>query len=114
MPAETLACLAGLDLPVRFIAGNGERIVVAQAAGGDIGEVPAQRREVIRWTAQQLRPGDATWLAGWPATCEVRIDKLGSVLFCHATPRNDSEIFTRLTPEDRLIAVFDEVKAPCV
>jgi len=28
------------------------------------------------------------------------------VLFCHATPRSDSEIFTRLTPEDRLVPAF--------
>jgi predicted phosphodiesterase len=114
MPAETLACLAGLDLPVRFIQGNGERTVIAQAAGADINEVPLQHREVIRWTAEQLRPGDATWLAGWPATCEIEIDGLGRVLFCHATPRNDSEVFTRLTPEDRLVPVFAEVNVPFV
>jgi predicted phosphodiesterase len=29
------------------------------------------------------------------------------VLFCHATPRNDTEIFTRLTPEDRLLPIFE-------
>jgi predicted phosphodiesterase len=29
------------------------------------------------------------------------------VLFCHATPRNDTEVFTRLTPEGRLVPVFD-------
>jgi hypothetical protein len=28
-------------------------------------------------------------------------------LFCHATSRNDSKIFTTLTPEDRLLAVFE-------
>lgn len=31
---------------------------------------------------------------------------LGEVLFCHATPRNDTDIFTRLTPEDRLLPIF--------
>jgi hypothetical protein len=29
------------------------------------------------------------------------------VLFCHATPRNDTEIFTRLTPDDRLLPIFE-------
>jgi hypothetical protein len=29
-------------------------------------------------------------------------------MFCHATPRSETECFTRLTPEDRLIAVFSE------
>lgn len=114
MPAETLACLANLDLPVQFIHGNGERVVVAQATGGDISEVPDQYREVIRWTARQLRPEDTTWLAGWPPTCELTIDGLGDVLFCHATPRNDTEVFTRLTPEDRLLPVFAGIDVPVV
>ena len=55
MPAETLACLSDLDLPAAFIHGNGDRIVHAQMTGGDISEVPEQHREVIRWTAAQLR-----------------------------------------------------------
>src|SRR6266850_1987740 len=114
MPAETLACLADLDLPIQFIHGNGERVVLAQVAGGDVSEVPERHREVIRWTAAQLRPGDGTWLAKWPATCTVEIHGLGNVLFCHATPRNDTECFTRLTPEDRLVPVFAGVKATLV
>jgi diadenosine tetraphosphatase ApaH/serine/threonine PP2A family protein phosphatase len=36
------------------------------------------------------------------------------VLFCHATPRNDSEIFTRLTPDDVLAPVFSGVAADLV
>jgi diadenosine tetraphosphatase ApaH/serine/threonine PP2A family protein phosphatase len=36
------------------------------------------------------------------------------VLFCHATPLNDTEIFTRLTREDRLLPVFKNVDAPVV
>ena len=114
MPAETLACLADLDLPVQFIHGNGERIVLAQAGNGDISEVPEPYREVIRWTAGRLRPGDESWLAGWPATCTLEIEGCGDVLFCHATPRNDTEIFTRLTAEDRLVPVFAGVEAPLV
>src|SRR4029077_595949 len=29
------------------------------------------------------------------------------VMFCHATPRNDTDVFTRLTPEAALLPVFD-------
>jgi predicted phosphodiesterase len=39
---------------------------------------------------------------------------LGEVLFCHATPRNDTEMFTRLTPEDRLLPVFAGADADMV
>jgi hypothetical protein len=37
----------------------------------------------------------------------VEIDDLGPVLFCHATPRDDNEIFTRLTPEEILLPIFE-------
>jgi len=36
------------------------------------------------------------------------------VLFCHATPRNDTEVFTRLTPEERLLPVFEGIDVPVV
>jgi putative phosphoesterase len=114
MPRETLARLLGLDIPVRFIHGNGDRVVLAQMTGGDISEVPEPFRDVIRWTAQQLLPEDERLLASWPATCRVEIRGLGEVLFCHATPRNDTEIFTRLTSEERLLPIFGGLDVPLV
>jgi len=114
MPAETLACLSDLDIPVQFIHGNGDRVVLAHMAGQDISEVPEQFREVIHWTAQQLRPEHQALLASWPPTCRIEIRGSGDVLFCHATPRNDTEIFTRLTPEDRLMPIFAPANAPMV
>ena len=97
MPRETIARLLALDIPARFIHGNGERVVVADIAGDDIREVPEGFREVIHWTAHELEPQHQPLLASWPLTCQLDIDGLGEVLFCHATPRNDTECFTRLT-----------------
>jgi putative phosphoesterase len=114
MPRETLACLRDFPIPVQFIQGNGEVAVLAQMAGRDLGTLPEQAREAIRWTAQQLLPEDRQWLAGWPKTLRVEIPGLGEVLFCHATPRSDTEIFTRLTPEDRLLPAFAGVNVPVV
>jgi putative phosphoesterase len=114
MPRETLARLLELDIPVQFIVGNGDRVVREQMAGRESSEVPEQFREVIRWNAQQLRPEDERMLASWPKTARVQISGLGDVLFCHATPRNDVEIFTRLTSEDRLAPVFEGVDVPLV
>lgn len=114
MPVESLTRLLDLDLPVQFIHGNGDRVVLAQMAGADISEVPEPYREHIRWTAQQLRPEHQRLLASWPKTLSVEVRGLGEVLFCHATPRNDVECFTRVTPEDRLLPVFDGVNAPVV
>jgi putative phosphoesterase len=114
MPRETLMCLLDLDIPVQFIQGNGDREVLAQMAGADTGAAPEQFREVVRWTAHQLHPEHERLLAIWPKTLRVEIRGLGEVLFCHATPRNDTEIFTRLTPEDRLLPVFEGVNVPVV
>jgi diadenosine tetraphosphatase ApaH/serine/threonine PP2A family protein phosphatase len=36
------------------------------------------------------------------------------VLFCHATPRSNTEIFTRLTPEERVLELFGNVDAAVV
>lgn len=114
MPSETLTRLLDLDTPTDFIHGNGERVVLAQIAGKDISEVPEQYRELIQWTAQQLRPEHARAMATWRAACRVSIPDLGDVLFCHATPRNDTEIFTRATSEERLVPVFAGADAPLV
>ena len=106
MPRETITCLQDLNIPVQFIQGNGDRVVLAQLTGKDISEVPEQFREVIRWNAQQLHPEDERLLARLPQTIRVQIPELGEALFCHATPRSDTEVFTRLTPEDRLLPIF--------
>jgi putative phosphoesterase len=114
MPRETIARLMDLDVPVLFIRGNGDRVVLAQMAGSEPREVPEQFRDGIRWNAQQLRPADEQLIAGWPHTVRVQIHGLGDVLFCHATPRNDTEIFTRLTSDERLAPVFDGLDVPVV
>jgi predicted phosphodiesterase len=113
MPRETLDALLDLDIPARFILGNGEIAVLAEKAGTELA-LPETVREVLRWTAGQLLPAHEMWLAGWPGTLRVEIPGLGEVLFCHATPRSDTEIFTRLTPEDRLAPAFAGVDASLV
>ncbi|HZT41375.1 MAG TPA: metallophosphoesterase family protein [Chthonomonadaceae bacterium] len=114
MPRETLACLLGLSLPVQFIHGNGEIAVLAQMAGRESAAVPEPVRPLIRWTAQQLPSEYERLFAGWPKTLDVDIPGLGKALFCHATPRNENEIFTRLTSEDRLLSILEGVNADVV
>jgi predicted phosphodiesterase len=106
MQRETLGRLSTLDVPIDCIHGNGERVVLADIAGGDISEVPQRYRDVIHWSAARLDAKHRTWIAGWPSTCRVDVRGLGPVLFCHATPRNDYECFTRLTSEERLVPIF--------
>jgi predicted phosphodiesterase len=126
MPAETLDFLMSLEVPVHFIYGNGELAVLAQRTATDdpatvkywgtrTGEpLPEPGRAVVRWTAQQLSQEWAERLSTWPKTLPMSVSSLGLVLFCHGTPRSEIEIFTRLTPEDRLIPIFEGVNAQLV
>ena len=114
MPLETLECLQDLHVPVRFIYGNGEVAVLEQLATGTGAAVPEPYRPIIRWTAEQLDSEHQRFLAAWPKTLCLNLPGLGEVLFCHATPRNENERFTRLTPETRLLPVFAGLGAALV
>ena len=113
MPRETLARLLDLDIPVSFLHGNGETAVLAERSGEDPG-IPEAAREAVRWTAEQLDAEHERRLRDWPLTLRLEVPGLGEVLFCHATPRSDTEIFTRLTPEDRLLPIFGDLGAKVV
>jgi putative phosphoesterase len=117
MPRECLEKLLDADVPVEFIHGNGDREVLARMLGMETewyrGAAEAWR-EPVRWTAEQLEPEMATLLAAWPATLSLQVEGIGEVLFCHATPRNDTDIFTKTTAEERLLPVFAGVGARLV
>jgi predicted phosphodiesterase len=114
MPRETIAALLALPGPVQFIQGNGERDVMTMAAGVDTHTVPEQARDIVRWTSDVLSPADLSWFEEWPQTVRIVIPGVGDVLFCHATPRSDREIFTVRTPEQPLLPIFDAAAAAVV
>lgn len=114
MPREALDYLFRLDLPVSFLQGNGETEVLARLRGQETGNVPAGVREVIAWVGEQLEPTQIQAIADWPLTAQHTVADFGDVLFCHATPRNNTEIFTQETPDANLLPVFDGVKTPLV
>jgi predicted phosphodiesterase len=112
MPRECIALLQNLDIPLDFVMGNGDREVLARMRNIETEWYRNAREEwraPIDWTAQQLSPEHAGLIASWPATLTLNIEALGDVLFCHATPRNDTDIFTRLTAEGHLLPVFSGV-----
>ncbi len=113
MPRETLDRLREVEIPSLFIQGNGDRDVLAVGAGAEAA-VPEAYRPAMQWVATQLEPERARWIAAWPAVVTVEVAGLGEVLFCHATPRSDTELFTRLTPEARVMAAFAGITAPVV
>jgi putative phosphoesterase len=90
----TLDRLGAIAGSVQWVRGNGER-EVGQAAGGDpAAEDMAARTAAI--TACEIGERRARALAGLPLTVE-----LDGVLFCHASPRRDDELLTRLSTPAR-------------
>lgn len=125
MPRETLARLLALELPVQFIQGNGEMAMLAHMDASRTGTVtywgttsgaplPESLRPGYLWTAQQLMPDYESVLASWPKTLRLQVDHLGEVLFCHGTPRSETEIFTSRTPDSVLAPLLDPVRASIV
>jgi predicted phosphodiesterase len=114
MPVDALDLLATLDVPVRYLRGNGERETLAAVDGHELITVPVAYQPPVRWGATQLSASHVASLRSWPATLEAEVEGIGPLLFCHATPRSDTEIFTRVTPEARIAMAFAEVAASLV
>ena len=114
MQQEALALLTQLGTRTSFIRGNCEVSVLGLRGGMDPATLPAQAREPMQWSAEQLSGDDERLLASWPKTLRMQIPGIGTVLFCHGTPRDENEIFTRLTAEDRLAPAFAGVDAEVV
>jgi len=110
MPSQVLERLIQLDTPVRFIRGNGDREVVAAFDGEPLPpEMSEAGRETTVWVSKQLNRSQRDFLSQLPPTLPLFIEGLGEVLFCHASPASDEDIFTPLTPEERLFPLFQEI-----
>jgi predicted phosphodiesterase len=125
LPTETLRRLLNLELPTQFLYGNGERAILAQLEGTRTGSVsywgttsgappPAKVVDVLRWTAAQLPADLEVVLAHWPMTLQFAIDGVGTVLFCHSTPRSETEGFTRTTATEFLRPLIEPLHVDAV
>jgi putative phosphoesterase len=105
MPVETLDRLLALGDRAIWVRGNADRELAASARGdGEFVPDP-----IFPWAARQLRPADLPVLDALPLT--VTLD---GVLFCHATPRTDTEIVLVDSSLERWAEVLDGVAAPTV
>jgi predicted phosphodiesterase len=109
MSREVLDLLLALESRVRFVRGNCDRMVVDAFDGRPPARLPPPVREAVEWTARQLDREHRDFLASLPERLVVEVGELGEVLFCHATPRSDEEIFTALSPEERVRPMLDGV-----
>ncbi|MFL5960511.1 MAG: metallophosphoesterase family protein [Gaiellaceae bacterium] len=101
-PSETLARLRGLGDRVRWVRGNADR----ELFRGEGGLVP---EPLVEETRRRLTEEEIAFLHALPET-----QRIGDVLFCHASPRNDMDIFTERTPEERIAFLFEGLDVPTV
>ena len=94
-PRETLALLQGQP-NVSFILGNTDRDVFNRSPNG---------KDINDWCADRLTNDQLEFLRSWPATIS-----LGGVLFCHGSPRCDTDRITIATPVERVLEWCDGVK----
>jgi predicted phosphodiesterase len=114
MIRAVLARLRDLDMPTDFIFGNGETEVLRASRGEELRRVPEVHRDLIHWAAKQLSADEIGFLATWPMTHRLHVDGIGDVLFCHATPRDDNEVFTKQTAVERLLPLFEPLDVALV
>jgi len=97
-PSETLERLRGLGDRVRFIRGNADRELAEEPKPRVEGGPP---HEALQWIRERLTDEQLRFVADLPLTETLHVDGLGAVLFCHATPRSDDELLTRISPDER-------------
>lgn len=114
LPNETLQLLQSVTLPTHFIRGNAESELLRVLAGEAPGGLSERADEEAYWLAKTLTPEHKQFVASWPATATLEVAGWGQILFCHATPRSDIQVFTRLTPEEKLVPWFEGVNASLV
>ena len=101
-PSETLERLRALGDRVLWIRGNADR----ELTRGELGLAPV---EFIDATREQLTDEQIAFLYANPPSVQI-----GRTLYVHASPRNDTDIFTERTPEERIAFLFEGVDADTV
>jgi putative phosphoesterase len=92
--SATLDRLQAISSPIRWVRGNGEREVADAIGREPLADDPSARTAAI--TARELGQPRARALGELPLTVELE-----GILFCHASPRHDDEMLTRLSTAQR-------------
>jgi predicted phosphodiesterase len=106
--AAALDRLEGLAGEAHWIRGNGERETAAAVDGPPSAEGD-NTAQMSALCAEQLGPDRSRALGALPLS--VTVD---GVLFCHATPRSDDELLTRISPPERWSEALAGVEAALV
>ena len=109
-PAETIALVRSLSIPVTIIQGNADReVAVPSSVAGDV-----FLRESTAWCAEQVGAAGRAWLAALQLTATFRVDGVGDVLVCHGSPRSDTDQIRPETDPATLESWLAECSEPLV
>jgi putative phosphoesterase len=101
-PADCLDRIEALADRVWVLRGNADRIVLEDDG------------EESRWVRERLGRERIAAVAAWPTSFAIEVEELGRVRCCHATPRNDEDILTPITPEEEAAVSFEGTSEPVV
>jgi putative phosphoesterase len=110
-PAETVERLRALGDRVRWIRGNADRELAQPVQSSEEGGPP---QHVMTWVHERLSDEQLEFLGALPLTETMDVEDVGRVLFCHATPRSDDELLTKISDEPRWHAALESVDADVV
>jgi putative phosphoesterase len=106
LPLETVALLEPWRERLRCVRGNSERELVERTLVDS---------ETARWEhAQHEREELKEYLARTQATVALEVERLGTTVFCHGSPRSDEECVTVETPSTRVAEFMVGIEATCV
>ena len=116
LPRETIEQVMALGPRARFVRGNADREVVDAYDQGRLSSEaesgPAER--AAAFAAARISHNQRDFLADFRTTVVLDVDGLGPTVFCHGSPRSDTEIITTTTRDERLSEILSAVAEPVV
>lgn len=115
-PRETIEQVMALGQRAHCVRGNADREIVDAYDQGRVRPEAenGQANQAAAFAAARITEPQRDFLAGFPPTAVLEVEGLGPVLFCHGSPRSDSEIITTATSDERLAGILREVPQPVV
>ncbi len=111
LPGETIEQLMALGVRARFVRGNADREVVDAYDKGrrrpESESGPAER--AAAFAAARISRNQRDFLADFRTTVVLDVDGLGPTVFCHGSPRSDTEVITTATSDERLREILSGV-----
>ena len=101
-PRACLDAIKKFPYPTKYIKGNGEDGVIDANENKIDPGLPESVQHSLNWNAQKMENEQIQEISSWPKTFSLSHPILGQILFCHATPENNTEIFTKKTSADLL------------